>query len=85
LTVVAFGLSFWLQPETPSSAMLTVWILAEPARGQGLEKASFRLIATIIGVVASIATTGLFSQTRDLLLLAFGAFSQRPIEHVGAQ
>jgi uncharacterized membrane protein YccC len=72
--IVALYVSFWLQLEAPSSAMLTVAILAEPTRGQALEKAGYRLIATIIGVAAAIAITGLFSQTRDLLLLAFSAW-----------
>lgn len=72
--VLALLVSFWLQLDTPSSAMLTVMILAEPTRGQALEKASYRLIATIIGVVASIAIVGALSQTRDLLLVAFAAW-----------
>src|SRR5262252_10601799 len=37
--------SFWLQLEAPSSAALTVLILAEPTRGQALAKAGWRLIA----------------------------------------
>jgi hypothetical protein len=45
-----------------------------PTRGQALEKAGFRLLATVIGVVASIALVGTFSQERDLLLLAFVAW-----------
>ncbi len=65
--IVALYLSFWLQLEAPSTAIITVAIIAEPTRGQALEKAVFRMIATIIGVAASIAITGLFSQTRDLL------------------
>lgn len=72
--VVALLTSFWLQLETPSSAMLTVMILAEPTRGQALEKAAYRLIATIIGVVASIVIVGSLSQSRDLLLVAFAAW-----------
>ena len=72
--VVALLASFWLQLEAPSSAMLTVMILAEPTRGQALEKAGYRLIATVIGVVVSIAIVGSLSQTRDLLLVAFAAW-----------
>src|SRR5262245_3975305 len=71
--VIALLTSFWLQLETPSSAMLTVMILAEPTRGQALEKAGWRLIATVIGVAVSIALVGALSQTRDLLLVAFAA------------
>jgi uncharacterized membrane protein YccC len=69
--VVALAASFWLELEAPSSAALTVVILAVPTRGAALEKAYYRLIATFIGFTAAIAIAGLFSQTRDLLLAAF--------------
>lgn len=72
--VVALYCSFWLELESPSVALLTVAFLAEPSRGQALEKAAFRLIATIIGITASIVITGIFSQTRDLLLIAFSVW-----------
>ncbi|GLS34383.1 Uncharacterized membrane protein YccC [Mesorhizobium albiziae] len=72
--VVALLASFWLQLEAPSSAMLTVMILAEPTRGQVREKAGYRLIATALGVLASIAIVGSLSQTRDLFLVAFAAW-----------
>jgi uncharacterized membrane protein YccC len=72
--VVALAASFWLELEAPSSAALTVAILAVPTRGAALEKACYRLIATVIGVTAALAITGLFSQTRDLLLAAFAGW-----------
>ena len=72
--VVALAASFWLELEAPSTAALTVAILAAPTRGEALHKASYRLIATIIGITAAIAITGLFSQARDLLLAAFAAW-----------
>jgi uncharacterized membrane protein YccC len=72
--VLALYISFWLELEAPSSAAVTVAILALPTRGQVLEKAVFRLIATVIGVAASIAITGLFVQTGSLLLVAFAAW-----------
>src|SRR5262249_14181640 len=73
-TILALFVSFWLQLEAPTTAALTVGILAEPTRGQALEKAGFRLLATILGVTASIAITGLFCQARDLILAAFAAW-----------
>src|SRR5262245_30930335 len=73
-TVLALLVSFWLQLESPTTAALTVAVLAEPTRGQALDKAGFRLIATVVGVTASIAITGLFSQARDLILVAFAAW-----------
>jgi uncharacterized membrane protein YccC len=72
--VVALAASFWLELEAPSSAAVTVAILAAPTRGQALEKARFRLLGTAIGVSAAIAITALFSQSRDLLLAAFAGW-----------
>jgi uncharacterized membrane protein YccC len=72
--VVALAASFWLELEAPASAAVTVAILAVPTRGGALDKARFRLIATIIGVTAAIAIVGLFSQTRDLMLAAFAVW-----------
>ncbi|MCP3469796.1 FUSC family protein [Bradyrhizobium sp. CCGUVB1N3] len=73
-TVLALFVSFWLQLESPTTAALTVAVLAEPTRGQALDKAGFRLLATVVGVTASIAITGLFSQARDLILVAFAVW-----------
>src|SRR5262249_51519472 len=56
------------------AAALPILVLAEPTRGQALDKAVFRLLATVVGVSASIAITGLFSQARDLILAAFAVW-----------
>src|SRR5262244_208867 len=68
--------SFWLQLEAPSSAALTVLILAEPTRGQALAKAGWRLIATVIGTAASIAIVGFLNQSGALILWAFASMPQ---------
>ncbi|MHC2331705.1 FUSC family protein [Bradyrhizobium sp. USDA 4454] len=73
-SILALFVSFWLQLESPTTAALTVAILAEPTRGQALDKAGWRLLATVVGVTASIAITGLFSQARDLILAAFAVW-----------
>lgn len=73
-TVLALFVSFWLQLEAPTTSALTVAVLAEPTRGQALDKAAFRLLATVVGVTASIAITGVFSQARDLILAAFAVW-----------
>src|ERR1700730_5969213 len=51
--MVALYAAFWLQLESASSAAVTVAILARPTRGQAYQKAVYRVLATIIGVVAS--------------------------------
>src|SRR6266404_1374339 len=72
--VAALYVAFRLQLEAASSAAVCVGILAFPTRGQAIEKAGFRFLATVIGVAVSIVLVGAFSQTRDLLLLAFAAW-----------
>ena len=72
--VAALAASFWLELEAPASAAVTVAILAVPTRGGALDKARFRLAATIIGVTAAIVIVALFSQTRDLMLAVFAAW-----------
>jgi uncharacterized membrane protein YccC len=72
--VLALFVSFWLQLEAPTTAALTVVVLAEPTRGQALDKAGFRLLATVVGVTASIAIAGLFTQARELILAAFAVW-----------
>jgi uncharacterized membrane protein YccC len=72
--VVALAAAFWLELDAPSTAAVTVAILAAPTRGPALDKALYRFIATFIGVAAAIAITGLFSQARDLLLVAIAAW-----------
>jgi uncharacterized membrane protein YccC len=72
--ILALFVSFWLQLEAPASAAVTVGILAEPTRGQALDKAGFRLLGTLVGVAASIAITGIFAQARDLILAAFAVW-----------
>src|SRR5215467_13332054 len=68
-----FGIRIWIAVVVALAA-ITVAILAEPTRGRALEKACFRLIATVIGVTAAIVIVGLFSQTRDLILAAFAGW-----------
>jgi uncharacterized membrane protein YccC len=66
--------AFWLQLESASSAAITVGILALQTRGQTYQKAVYRVLATIIGVVASFVIAGLFPQTRDLFMIGFAGW-----------
>src|SRR5260370_13521789 len=67
--MVALYAAFWLQLESASSAAVTVAILARPTRGQAYQKAAYRIVATIIGLVASFVIAGLFPQGRSLFWL----------------
>jgi uncharacterized membrane protein YccC len=72
--IVALYAAFWLQLESASSAAVTVGILALPARGHVYHKAAYRVLATIVGVVASIVIAGLFGQSRSLFVIGFAGW-----------
>ncbi|HZD61156.1 MAG TPA: FUSC family protein, partial [Xanthobacteraceae bacterium] len=72
--LVALYAAFWLQLESASSAAVTVGILALQTRGQAYQKAVYRMLCTIIGVVASLAIGGMFAQSRELFVLAFAGW-----------
>ena len=72
--MVALYAAFWLQLESASSAAVTVGILALPTRGQAYHKAAYRILATIVGVVASIVIAGLFAQSRILFVIGFAGW-----------
>jgi Fusaric acid resistance protein family len=72
--MVALYAAFWLQLESASSAAVTVGILALQTRGHAYQKAAYRVLATIIGVVASIVIAGLFAQSRSFLVLGFAGW-----------
>jgi uncharacterized membrane protein YccC len=75
-TAMMVGLyaAFWLQLESASSAAVTVGILALQTRGQAYQKSVYRVLATIIGVVASFVIAGLFPQTRELFVIGFAGW-----------
>ena len=66
--------AFWLQLESASSAAVTVGILALQTRGQVYQKAVYRILATIGGIVASFVIAGLFPQSRTLFLIGFASW-----------
>src|SRR6201746_1438422 len=72
--MVALYAAFWLQLESASSAAVTVGILALQTRGQAYQKAVYRILCTVIGVVASFAIAGLFGESRELFMLAFAGW-----------
>ena len=72
--MVALYAAFWLQLESASSAAVTVGILALQTRGQAYQKAIYRILCTIIGVIASFVIAGLFAQTRELFMIGFAAW-----------
>lgn len=67
-TMVALYAAFWLQLGSPSTAAVTVGILAQPTRGQVLSRAVYRCLGTAVGFIASLVFVALFGQERVLML-----------------
>src|SRR5712671_848229 len=72
--MVALCAAFWLQLESASSAAVTVGVLALPTRGQAYQKVVYRVLATIVGVVASFVIAGLFPQSPGLFMIGFAGW-----------
>jgi uncharacterized membrane protein YccC len=68
--MLALYAAFWLQLGNASVAAVTVGILALSTRGQAYQKAVYRVLMTVVGVVVSIIIAGLFAQARDLFVVA---------------
>ncbi len=72
--MLALIAAYWLQLDGASTAATTVSILAVQARGQAYQKAAYRILGTLIGVVASFILTGFYPQSRELFLVGFAAW-----------
>jgi len=72
--MLSLYVAFWLQLENAYFAAVTVGILSLQTRGQAYQKALYRLLLTIVGVIASIIIAGLFAQARDLFVIAYASW-----------
>ncbi len=72
--LLAYGVGFYAQIPTASSAGITVGIIAQASSGMALSKAFYRVAGTVIGCVVSIVFGALFGQDRTMLLLSFGVW-----------
>jgi uncharacterized membrane protein YccC len=72
--MTALCAAFWLQIDSASSAAVTVGILAQQTRGQAYQRAMFRVLATVIGVIASFVIAGVAPQNRELFTIGFAAW-----------
>jgi len=70
--LLALGLAYLFELETPYSAATTVLIVAHPMHGMVLSKSFYRLGGTLVGAVMAILLMGLFAQTPQMFMLFFG-------------
>ncbi|WP_428394036.1 FUSC family protein [Lichenicoccus sp.] len=73
LAAVALALyvAFSLQLEAPSSAAVTVLIVANPVSGALVSKSLWRLLGTLIGAVLAVVLMAAFAQTPLLFFIMF--------------
>lgn len=69
--VLAYGIAFYAQIPSASSAGITVGIIAQPSTGMALSKAFYRVLGTVIGCIVSIGLGAAFGQDRTMLLFSF--------------
>ena len=69
--ILAYGVGFYAQIPSASSAGITVGIIAQPSAGMALSKAFYRVLGTVIGCIVSIIFGAAFGQDRTMLLFAF--------------
>lgn len=64
--LLALGIGYALDLQSPRSALITVFIVMQPQSGMILAKSFYRVIGTLIGSVAVVVFVGLFAQTPEL-------------------
>ena len=69
--ILAYGVGFYAQIPTASSAGITVGIIAQPSTGMALSKAAYRIGGTVLGCIVSLIFGAAFGQDRTMLLFAF--------------
>ena len=68
--LLALGIGYALDLESPRSALITVFIVMQPQSGMILSKSFYRVIGTLVGSAVIVILVGLFAQTPELFLLA---------------
>lgn len=68
--LLALGIGYALNLESPRSGLTTVFIVMQPQSGMILAKSFYRIIGTLVGSVAVVIFIDLFAQTPELFLLA---------------
>jgi hypothetical protein len=67
---------FALQIESPYWALLTVWIVAQPAPGMVLAKSMYFVCGTIVGAILGFTLIALFAQAPELFVLCLALLVQ---------
>ena len=72
--VLALGVAYLLELETPYSAASTVLLVINPVQGAVIGKGAWRIIGTLVGMLAAVALMAAAGQMPLLFILGFGAW-----------
>ncbi|CAI9120638.1 FUSC family protein [Brytella acorum] len=73
--LLALGIAMWMELDSPSWAAMTVWAVAQTTRGESLSKARWRLVGTVLGVLAATSLIIAFPQTPWLFFPAIAIWT----------
>ncbi len=72
--LLALFVAFWLQLDSPSSAMVTVLIVAAPVRGMVLSKSLYRMLGTFVGGGVALLLVDLCGQNSEIFIPALAVW-----------
>ncbi len=68
--LLALFAAFWLELDSPSSAMVSVLIVAAPVRGMVLSKSLYRILGTFVGAFVALVLVDLCGQNSEIFIPA---------------
>ncbi|MBR0346100.1 MAG: FUSC family protein, partial [Rudaea sp.] len=71
---LALTVAYLLQLETPYSAASTVLLVINPVQGAVIGKGAWRVLGTLVGMLAAVVLMSAFAQMPWLFVLGFGAW-----------
>ncbi len=72
--LLALFVAFWLELDSPSSAMVTVLIVAAPVRGMVLSKSLYRMLGTFVGGGMALLLVDLCGQNSEVFIPALAVW-----------
>jgi uncharacterized membrane protein YccC len=72
--LLALGIAMLLELQQPRTAMTTVFVLMQPFGGMVLAKSFYRIVGTLVGMLAALLLGALFAQQPELYMLGITAW-----------
>ncbi|WP_201790024.1 FUSC family protein, partial [Cronobacter sakazakii] len=72
--LLALAVAYLLELDTPFSAASTVLLVINPVQGAVIGKGAWRVIGTLVGMLAAVALMAVAGQQPLLFVLGFGAW-----------